>query len=504
MRKQGFLAFDLGASGGRTIFGTIKKGKLELQEVDRFATGMVNINGSWHWNIYRFFEEIKTGIEKSVTHRHRSLSSMAIDTWGVDFGLLSKEGELLGLPFAYRDSRTDGMMDAFFQLMPREEVYRLTGIQFMQINSLFQLYSMKHRGDSILDAAEDLLFIPDILNYFLTGEKNTEFSFATTSQMYNPLAGDWESAIFEKMGIPVDIMQPIVQPGTKIGALRKDIAVETGGEHPDVYAAVSHDTGSAAAAVPAQGRNWAFISSGTWSLLGVESKTPVISDSALALNITNEGGIDSTFRVQKNITGLWIIQGLKEAIKELRKIDYSRITAGASDAPEFIAFIDPDHRDFLNPPDMREAMTGFFRKTGQPEPETSFEFVRAALESLALKYRYAFEQLSRVCPDVNIEVIHIIGGGSQNEMLNQFTADAVGKPVIAGPVEATAIGNILVQAGAKGWVGSTARAREIVRNSFPIKEYMPGDPEKWDRAYEGFKEILTFPHAAPMLGVPIV
>lgn len=496
MRKPGFLAFDLGASGGRAMFGTIKKGKLELQEVDRFATGMVNINGSWHWNIYRFFEAIKTGIEKSVTHRHRhrSIVSMAIDTWGVDFGLLSKEGELLGLPFAYRDSRTDGIMDAFFELMPREEVYRLTGIQFMQINSLFQLYSMKYRNSSLLEAAEDLLFIPDILNYFLTGEKNTEFSYATTSQLYNPLVGNWEGALFEKMGIPMDIMQRIVQPGTKIGALREDIAVETGVEHPGVYAAVSHDTGSAAAAVPAQGRNWAFISSGTWSLLGVESKTPVISDSALALNITNEGGIDSTFRVQKNITGLWIIQGLKESIKELRKLDYSRIAAGASDAPEFTAFIDPDHRDFLNPPDMREAMTVFFRRTGQPEPGTPYAFVRVALESLALKYRYAFEQLGRVCPDVDIEQIHIIGGGSQNEMLNQFTADAVGKPVLAGPAEATAIGNILVQARANGWVGSTARAREIVRDSFTIKEYIPGDTEKWDRAYEGFKEILRRNH----------
>jgi len=294
-----FLAFDLGASNGCALLGRLTGDKLEFNEIDRFTTEMVHVGNNWHWNIYRFFEKIKKGIEKSFTQANWQPTSLAVNTWGVDFGLLSAEGELLGLPFAYRDSRTDGVMEKVFQLIDRNELYELTGIQFMQINSLFQLYAMKMQNHSFYQTAQDCLFMPDIINYFLTGKKFTEFSFATCSQMYNPNKKCWDETIFQKLDIPIDLMQTVIEPGTEIGALSKTIAHDTATEKLKVFSVVSHDTGSAVAAVPARGDDWAYVSSGTWSLLGVETKSPIITAKSQELNFTNEGGYNSTFRVQK-------------------------------------------------------------------------------------------------------------------------------------------------------------------------------------------------------------
>lgn len=487
--EPAFLAFDLGASGGCALLGCLSDGKIEIEEVGRFATGMTRIQNSWYWNIYNFFEEIKKGIFKCFSQFQRVPQSMAINTWGVDFGLLSEEGELLGLPFAYRDSRTDGIMEKVFKIIDKNELYGLTGIQFMQINSIFQLYAMKIQNHSFLKMAKDCLFIPDILNYFLTGEKYTEFSFATTSQMYNPINGCWEEKIFEKLDIPIDIMQITIEPGSEIGIINKKIAQETGAGNLKVFVPVSHDTGSAVAAVPAKGKDWAYISSGTWSLLGIETKSPIISSKALELNFTNEGGVDSTFRVQKNITGLWIIQKLKESTEELGLLSYPELIKKASLYPQFTSFIDVDHHDFLNPQNMKLAIAQYLKSTNQAVPDNPFGFVTIALESLALKYRHCMDQLQELYPHP-IKHLHIIGGGSKNELLNQYTANATGKEVVAGPAEATSIGNIMVQAKAQGYIGSLEDARQIIRNSFSIKRYEPENEEKWNIAYQRYKEIM--------------
>jgi len=489
MENSGFLAFDLGASSGRAIFGSFAQEKLELKEIHRFSIQMTRKNNHWHWDIHRFLEEIKKGLHACVGEYKCHPSSMAINTWGVDFGLLSSAGKLLELPFAYRDPRTDGMMEKFFGLIPKERIYKATGIQFMPINSLFQLYSMIYHKSPLLNQAKDLLFIPDILNYFLSDAKCTEFSFATTSQLYNPIKKNWENALFAKMDIPINLMQKIVQPGTKIGRLNKRIAGEIGMDNLALYSVVSHDTGSAVAAAPGKGRHWAYISSGTWSLLGVETKNPIITDSTLKLNFTNEGGINSTFRVQKNMTGLWILQQLKKSEKSLQNLSFAEIVKKSLAAPQFRAFIDPDNDSFMNPAHMGKAMVEYCQRTGQKIPQDAITLVRISLESLALKYRYYLEQLNHIYTH-GIRQIHIIGGGSKNQILNQFTANATGIKVYAGPGEATSIGNIMVQAISNGRVKSIERAREIITNSFPIKEFEPRDVTKWNKAFNKFKEII--------------
>jgi len=485
-----FLAFDLGASGGRALVGSFADKKLRIEEISRFKTGMTKVKDSWRWNIFEFFEEIKKGIKKGYSVHNNIPESMAINTWGVDFGLLSDEGELMGLPYAYRDSRTDGIMEKVFKIIGKEELYGLTGIQFMQINSIFQLFAMRNQDYSNFKMVKDLLFIPDIFNYLLTGNKNTEFSFATTSQLYNPINNCWDKDIFEKLEFPIDIMQTIIKPGTKIGLINHEIARETGTENLKVFTPVSHDTGSAVAAVPALGKNWAYISSGTWSLMGIETESPIISQKSMELNFTNEGGVDSTFRIQKNITGLWIIQQLKESIKEFRSLGYTEIVKQASLYPAFTSFIDVNHAEFFNPQNMQGAMVNYFISTCQAVPDNPFGFVKIAMESLAMTYRYCLDQLKEISL-YPIDSIHIIGGGSKNETLNQYTANATGKEVFSGPNEATSIGNIIVQAKAQGYINSMAEARQIIKDSFPIKKYSPQNGNKWDRAYQKYREILN-------------
>lgn len=418
--------------------------------------------------------------------------TIGIDTWGVDFALLDGEGSLLGLPFAYRDYASGEAMREFCERLPRERIYELTGIQFLPFNSLYQLYALSRREPTLLNEAHDLLFMPDLFDYLLTGEKATEFTFATTSQLFNPRKSDWEEELLRELHLSGELLQPIVRPGTRVGRVRAEISRETGLAELPVVAVASHDTSSAVAAVPAEGEDWAYISSGTWSLLGIETRVPIINDQALALNFTNEGGVGGTFRFLKNICGLWLLQACRTAWEEQGSFSYEDLIAGAESAPAFLWLVDPDDPAFLNPGDMPLAIQDFCRETGQSVPESIPQHVRGILESLAFKYRFILGQLRQVSTRP-IRRLHVIGGGSQNQLLNQFTANATGLEVVAGPVEATAIGNILVQAFSQGEDVSLERIRRVVKASFPLTRYFPRETECWDRVYPRFCSLMNRP-----------
>ncbi|MGB9746686.1 MAG: rhamnulokinase [Bacteroidales bacterium] len=482
-----FLAFDLGAESGRAILGTLDDNRISLRELTRFPTGMLFVNGHYRWNIYRFYEEMLAAMSKVSAQKSNPLS-VGFDTWGVDFALLAEDGSFLDMPVCYRDPRTNGMMEAFFQLIPREEVYQLTGIQFMQLNTLFQLYSLVHNHSPLLRMAAHLLFVPDIFHYLFTGVRKSEFTFATTSQLFNPRKNGWETNFFDTMNLPVSLMQEIVQPGTFIGHIKDEIGKNTGLGQVPVVAVATHDTGSAIAAVPAKGKNWAYISSGTWSLMGIESTVPLINEKTYSFNLTNEGGVEHTFRVLKNIMGLWLIQQCRAAWGK-EKLSYGDIVELSKKARPFSAFIDPDAPAFLNPPNMPAAIIQYCRSTNQNVPEDEGSISRIVYESLALKYRFVLDQLREIA-GFPIETIFIIGGGVQNEFLCQCTADACGIPVVTGPSEGTALGNIMVQALAAGKVGSRSEIREIIRNSFQLRTYEPLQTSAWEDAYEKFKKIV--------------
>ncbi len=485
-----YLAFDLGASSGRAITGTFNGETLEAEEIHRFETGMVRINNSWHWNIFTFFEEMKIALKKQNELNKIGLKSLAVDTWGVDFGLLTRADEFLGLPYAYRDPRTDGIPEAFFEIMDKKTLYELTGIEMMQFNSLFQLYAMVKNRSLLLDAASSLLFIPDLFNFLFTGKKATEFSFATTSQLFNPKKNRWEEKIFNVMGLSSALMNDIVLPGTELGTLTDPVKKQTGSGDIRVVSTVSHDTGAAVACIPAKGKNWAYISSGTWSLMGIESEVPVITDEAHRLCFSNEGGINGTYCLQKNITGLWILQQFKESSRELADYDYERLVGKAQNAPAFLAVIDPDDPRFINPDNMKNAICEYLEATGQKVPQAPSHIVRIILESLALKYRYTLDQLRQVSRRP-IETIHIIGGGAKNYLLNRFTANATGLPVIAGPYEGTAMGNLLAQAMADDAVTNIEQGRQIIKNSVKLKTFLPENTRLWELAYEKYREIVN-------------
>jgi rhamnulokinase len=488
MKTPAFLAFDLGAESGRTVLGWLENRRLRIKELHRFLNGTTFIQGHLYWNIFHLFEEMKKGMKICGSAIEDRPESIGIDTWGVDFGLLARDGTILGLPYAYRDRRTEGIMEEFFKRVSRERIYQLTGIQFMELNSLFQLFATKRDQPRLLDFASDLLFMPDIFNYLMTGVKKTEFTFATTSQLYNPLKKDWAEELFEVLGVSKSIMQEIVPPGTVIGNLDRTICQETGLRQIPVSAVASHDTGSAVAAVPAEGEDWAYISSGTWSLMGVETREPVINDRTLNLNFTNEGGVEGTFRLLKNITGLWLLQECRKAWAEKRDYDYGELVEAARNAPPFRSIIHPDWEGFLNPPNMPGAIREFCLKTEQPVPDSPADFVRCILESLALKYGHVLDQLKKIYPNP-VRRIHIIGGGAQNRLLCQFTANATGLPVTAGPSEATAVGNIMVQALSLNYIASHQEMREIIRESFELVRYEPEKDSGWESAYERFQNI---------------
>jgi rhamnulokinase len=483
MAAEIYLAIDLGAESGRAILGRLEGQRLSLEEVHRFPNGPVRVHGYLHWDVLRMWSEILHGL-RLAARSPGGLSSLGVDTWGVDYGLLDAAGELIGNPYHYRDSRTDGMMEAAFERVPRAEIYRQTGIQFMQLNSLYQLLAMRLGGDPALDCAATLLAMPDLFNFWLTGRKAAEFTNATTTQCYNPTSADWAWELLDALEIPRRLFQPILQPASILAGLRPEVAAETGTGELPVVAVGSHDTASAVAAVPAQSERIVFISSGTWSLLGSEIPQPVISKQSLAFNFTNEGGIGGGYRFLKNISGLWLVQECRRAWAAAgQEYSYAELTRLAAEAPAFHSLVDPSDPVFLSPGEMPERIGRYCLKRGQPAPTGVGQFVRCALESLALAYRQAIDQLEQAL-GYPLEAVHIVGGGSQNRLLNQFTADATGKPVIAGPVEATAIGNLLVQAMALGRLSSLTEARQVVRASFPLEVFEPGRQTAWDEAYE--------------------
>jgi len=487
MPPSSFLAFDIGAASSRAVLGLLEDERLSIKEISRFPNDMLSIHGHLYWNIYRLFEEIKYGL--TVSANEIRIQGVAIDTWGVDFGFLAEDGTILGLPHSYRDPHTKGSMEEFFKKISKERIYELTGIQFLPLNTLFQLFALKRNESSLLKNAHDLLFMPDLFNYLLTREKKTEFTFATTSQLYNPRKAGWEGELFDALGISESLMQEVVQPGTIIGTLIPEISRPLGWRAIPVIAVATHDTGSAIAAVPAQGQDWAYISSGTWSLLGVETKEPIINNQAMELNFTNEGGIEGTFRFLKNIAGLWLLQECRKVWAVRCDYSYEELNNLALEARPFQSFIDPDWEGFLCPANMPEAIRAYCKSTGQTVPEMPSEFSRCIFESLALKYRMVLDQLTKIYPHP-IRKIHVIGGGANNRLLCQFTADASGLPVYAGPAEATSIGNIMMQAFTQGYLQSLKEMREVIRNSFKVTFFEPREHEDWERAYGRFREII--------------
>jgi rhamnulokinase len=489
MSQHAYIALDLGAESGRSILGTIRDGQLSVDELFRFPNHMKQFESHLRWDMDELFANIKEGLRCASRSSVRP-ESVAVDTWGVDFGFLKSDGRLLEPPCAYRDLRTNGMMEKFFQRVPRERVYELTGNQFMQLNSLYQLYAAVLEDPGLFERAARLLFMPDLFNYLLTGEMKSEFTVATTSQIFNPRTMDWDQELLSAVAIPRSVMQEIVQPGTRLGLLKRSVAEETGLKDLGVIAVASHDTGSAIAAVPAEGEDWAYISSGTWSLMGVEIDVPIITEDGLNANFTNEGGVEGTFRFLKNIMGLWLLQQCRKEWLSSTQYSYDDLMRLANEAKPFRSLIDPDYSDFFNPSSMQESIRGYCRKTGQSAPENPAEFVRCILESLALKYRTTLEQL-RLLTGRKIAKVHIIGGGSQNRLLCQYAANAMGVPVIAGPIEATAIGNILMQAHALGHVGSLDEIRSIVAQSLQPVRYEPKDQEVWNSEYVRFDTFVS-------------
>jgi rhamnulokinase len=490
-----FVAFDLGAESGRAILATLADGKLSLDVKHRFANPTARLRGHLHWDFLAQWEALKTGLRKSAGSESAAklkLSGIGVDTWGVDFGLITGDGDLLGNPFHYRDSRTDGMMEAAFARVSRQSIFERTGIQFMQFNTLFQLLAMQKQSPRILQAAESLLFMPDLFNYFFTGQRRAELSIASTSQMLDPRERSWATGLLRELQLPQQILPPLIPSGTIVGTLTPEVASACGVDAMPVIAPGCHDTASAIAAVPVASEaaeDWCYLSSGTWSLMGVELAEPFINEQSLKLNYTNELGVAGRVRFLKNIMGLWLVQECRRQFAlDGYNHSYSELTQMAERATPFVALIDPDHGPFLSPGDMPGKIERFCASTNQRTPSTRGEFVRTCLESLALAYRRTLEGLEQMLAR-KIAVIHIVGGGSQNELLNQMTADACGRAVIAGPVEATAAGNVLVQAMAVGLVKSLAEARTIVRSSLETKQFTPRNTAMWDQASDRFRNL---------------
>jgi len=488
MNNKNFLAFDLGAESGRAILGTFSDGLINTREIHRFPTGMLKKGDHYHWDIFRIYKEIIKGIKICVEKEKNQPDSVGIDTWGVDYALLAEDGSFLNMPFTYRDPRTNNIAEEVFALIPKKQIYDLTGIQFLQFNTIYQLYSEKKYRPEILKNAGDLLFIPDIFNFLLTGVKTSEFTFATTSQLFNPVTMDWEEQLFTALDLPKGIMRQTVMPGDIIGAVKPQICKETGIKQIPVIATASHDTGSAIAAIPATGNNWAYISSGTWSLMGIESSQPLICDKSFQNNFSNEGGVERTFRVLKNMMGLWILQQTKKAWEE-KKYSYSYLVEMAEKAAPFRCMIDPDNTVFFNPDNMARRIMEYISDTNQETPSSEGEMIRTILESLALKSRFVLEQINDLAPE-RIEKIYMTGGGINNELLCQFTANATGLPLITTFAEGTALGNIMVQAMAMKLVNSLSEIRYVIGNSYSTRIYEPEDTEKWEEAYKKFNFLI--------------
>ncbi len=483
------LAFDYGASSGRGIIGSFDGSKLSLKEIHRFSNDPVWVGKSLHWDILRLYHEMKQGMLKANLEVDGNIAGMGIDTWGVDFGLLDKTDTLLGNPYHYRDSNTDGMMEEAMKKVSREKIYRDTGIAFQKFNTLYQLLSMVKNKSSYLEKAETLLFIPDLLTFFLTGNKTCEYTIASTSQMLLAGRGTWAYDLLNELGIPVEILPEIADTCSYAGSLQKSVCDELGMKDIPVISVASHDTGSAVISVPFSNKDDAYISSGTWSLLGAECEKPVISDTTLNLNYTNEGGINRTVRLLKNIMGLWIYQECRRSwIKEGTHVTYDEMDAMAEAAKPFQAFIDVDDGSFYTPGNMPGKVVAYCERTGQNVPSDMGSIIRIVMESLAMKYRNAIDGLEKITGK-KVPVLHIVGGGCKNTILSQYTANILNRPVTAGPVEATAIGNVMSQLIALKEVSDLYQAREVVKRSFPTSEYLPQDVAVWEDAYERYLRI---------------
>ncbi|MCK5821870.1 MAG: rhamnulokinase [Bacteroidales bacterium] len=490
MQTYHFLAFDLGASSGRAILGSLANKKITLKEIHRFENQMILREGHYYWDIRSLFSEIKLGLKKCINHEGITPHCLGIDTWGVDFGLLDYTGQLSGDPFAYRDSLTDKAIDEVLEEIPGESLYQKTGIQFMQFNSLFQLWSLKKQYPDRLLSADKVLFMPDLLSFFLTGVSYSEYTIASTSQMLNPEKARWDMALLHQLGIPTHLLEDIVEPGTVIGNLKPELQAELGIGPIPVAAVAAHDTASAIAAIPAKGKDWAYLSSGTWSLLGIELDKPCLSEEAYEAAFTNEGGVDSTIRFLKNITGLWLLSECKKIWDQNKKYSFADLAILSESAPAFVSMVDPDCPEFSNPDNMVSSIQNYCLKTNQPVPESIAEISRCIFESLALKYKSTLDKLIKVTGR-SVKRIHLIGGGSKNQVLCQYTANATRMEVIAGPAEGTALGNILMQARSLGIIDSLDEMRDIVASNVETQIYNPQNQKAWDTAFSRFETITS-------------
>ncbi|MDR0422550.1 MAG: rhamnulokinase [Proteiniphilum sp.] len=486
--SKSFLAIDLGASSGRAMMGTVRNCQLELKEIKRFPNPIIEVNGRLYWDLFHLYGQIIAALQEVKSHR-QLITSVGIDTWGVDFVCFGKDGEPLRMPGCYRDPRTFGAPERFFSKIPAEEVYRRTGIQIMHFNTLFQLDTLQREESSVCPVIDKILFMPDALACMLTGKMVTEYTIASTSQMMNPYTKEFDETLLKAAGLTADRFAPIVFPGSVTGKISPSVQRQTGLRDLSVVAVAGHDTASAVLATPAKDECFAYLSSGTWSLMGIESEKPVISDKSFAMNFTNEGGADGTVRLLKNICGMWLIEQCKREWDEDREpVTYEDIVAAAKQSTPFGSFINPDSQRFAAPPSMIAAIRDYCEETNQQIPRTMGQIARCIYESLAFRYRQVLADLQQLAP-FPVHTLHIIGGGARNKLLNFFTANAIGKPVVAGPSEATAMGNILLQAKAAGMAGSKKEIRQIVRNSVFLELFEPEDTAPWDIHYNSYRNV---------------
>ena len=482
------LAFDFGASSGRAIIGQFDGGKITLEEVHRFSNDPVSVGGTVYWDVLRLFHEIKQGIIKA--RMAGGFDSIGIDTWGVDFGLIDSEGRLMENPIHYRDTRTVGLVEESFKTMPKEKLYGITGIQFMELNTLFQLIALKKYRPWMLERADKMLFMPDLFAYMLTGKMCAEYSIASTSQLIDLKTNSWSKEILDAFGIKESLFAPLVKPGTVLGTLSPEVCEECGVEPVPVISVCGHDTQSAITSVPCEDGKFAFLSSGTWSLFGTELPKPIVNETSMNINITNEGGFDDSTGFLKNIIGLWLIQeSRRQWQRQGEDYSYADLEKLALAAEPFKCFIDPDAPEFVPHGNIPKRVQEFCRKTGQYVPETVGEIMRCIYESLAMKYKLTFEKL-RECTEQDYPVIHVIGGGTKDGLLCQLTANSCNRTVKAGPIEATVMGNIAVQLMSDGSVEGIGQARRIVADSSELKTYEPKETAEWEKAYADFLKIV--------------
>lgn len=483
------LAYDFGASNCRAILGNYDGSRIEIEEIHRFPNEPVSVTGHYYWDVLRLFHEVKQGLLKCSHTGNADIRSIAIDTWGVDFALLDKKGYLLSNPFHYRDVLTDGIMEVVFDIIPKQELYQLTGLQFVKINSLFQLFAMKYRNLTMLKEADTMLMISDLFNYFLTGVKTSEYTIASTTQLLDPETKQWSNDVITRLQLPEKIFPGIVKPGTVLENLSSTISDECGIGKIPVIATATHDTAAAVASVPAEDNEYVYISCGTWSIMGIEVDKPIINQKTYRLLYSNEGSARNRIKLLKMIMGLWLVQECRRQwIREGRTFDFSELEAMALSAELFKSFIDPDDERFMPPGDMPARIVSYCNDSGQPAPESVGEIICCILQSLALKYRKTVEDLENILGK-HLPIIHIVGGGTKNAMLCRFTSNATGRKAIAGPAEATSVGNLVVQGITLGEIKDFSEGRQIVMRSFPVDYYEPRDTDKWNEAYDRFLKV---------------